>query len=778
MSKEFIDYLARLSPEGETILFVKQKPILKDRQMQYHNDGAIKCTWPAYLPEQYTGKGAWYANTASFILDRFKSGRPSASRDCCEFVLFLVLDDIGTKSNAPPLEPTWKIETSPGNFQWGYGFGEQPTKGDFAAAIKAIAKAGYTDSGAINAVRNVRLPGSINLKPGRGEFAAVLTEFHPEREFTLEGICASLGVTPDEADTADWLPIDLKDDGTDEVVVWLNTQGLVLERPNSSGWMGVICPNHAEHSDGNPMGRYHPVNRAYCCLHAHCEDWGSKLFLGWVDAQGGPNVMYGVRDELIAKKMASAMEKLENLKSNATQGVPQSMFDEANEAKARIAEIEMQELGRVEKAEWYERFAYVEENNAYFDLKTRREVSRAAFDALYRGIKCNSVHKNSNGGSPKVLPSVAYDENRQAQGGKVVVNVTYAPGESALVGRDCLIYGNKWINARPVCEAGNVQPWLDHLSALIPNESERKHILDVLAYKVQYPDRKINHAILMAGLPGAGKDTFFAPFFYAIGGTSHKNVAVSSSKTLESQFNYDIENEVIVVNELQPSDFGDRRALENTLKPIIAAPPEFLSINRKGAHPYQAVNRALVIAFSNFRDAIALPSDDRRWFVVWAEGAKRDCSAILKWYAAGGKAAVAGWLALRDVSTFDHGACPPWTEAKAMLITQSRSSAEEYVVHCIEHNIGPFAAGVIASPFYKVCDQLQGSAPERAKITQNVLLHALNECKWADLGNCHTRELPTKKRLFCRPDLVELGRPELRRMVEEPPPAKHLTAVK
>ena len=62
------------------------------------------------------------------------------------------------------------METSPGCFQWGYAFTEQPTKAEFSAAIVAIAEAGYTDPGAINCVRNFRLPGSVNLKPGRDAF--------------------------------------------------------------------------------------------------------------------------------------------------------------------------------------------------------------------------------------------------------------------------------------------------------------------------------------------------------------------------------------------------------------------------------------------------------------------------------------------------------------------------------------------------------------------------------------------------------------------------------
>ena len=169
---QFLEFLTGLAPEGETALIVRQKPQLKDGELQFHADGAIKCTWPAALPDITKIKDgqSWYGNTASFIIDRFADGKVSASAANCEYCLVLVLDDVGTKSKQPPLPPTWIMESSPGSFQWGYAFSEeQPTKAEFSAAINAIADAGYTDPGAINPVRNFRLPGSINLKPGRND---------------------------------------------------------------------------------------------------------------------------------------------------------------------------------------------------------------------------------------------------------------------------------------------------------------------------------------------------------------------------------------------------------------------------------------------------------------------------------------------------------------------------------------------------------------------------------------------------------------------------------
>ena len=161
---ELLDYLVNLAPAGETALIVRQTPRHSGGEIKYHADGAPVATFPAFLPTHKRKDGeAWYINTGSFIIDRLTAGKPSAKSENIEYVLFMMLDDVGTKSKVPPLDPTWIMETSPGSFQWGFAFSEQPTKGEFTAAITAIAEAGYTDPGATNAVRNCRLPGSVNL---------------------------------------------------------------------------------------------------------------------------------------------------------------------------------------------------------------------------------------------------------------------------------------------------------------------------------------------------------------------------------------------------------------------------------------------------------------------------------------------------------------------------------------------------------------------------------------------------------------------------------------
>jgi hypothetical protein len=180
------------------------------------------------------------------------------------------------------------------------------------------------------------------------------------------------------------------------------------------------------------------------------------------------------------------------------------------------------------------------------------------------------------------------------------------------------LFGNRWRDARPASSAGDIQPWLDHCAVLVPDAGEREHCYDVMAFRVQHPNQKINHAVLHGGLEGCGKDTMWAPMIWAVCGPQLLNRGIMDNDTVTSQWGYQLESEVLLINELREPDAAQRRAFANKLKPIIAAPPEYLPINRKGLHPYMMLNRIFVLAFSNDPSPISLSSQDRRWFCLWS----------------------------------------------------------------------------------------------------------------------------------------------------------------
>lgn len=763
---QFIELLTALPAEGETLLLTQQVALQENGAPLTYSDGSIRYLWPASLPHRRTKKsGAWYGNTGSFILSRFNGGKPSASAANCDYVLVMVLDDIGTKSKAPPLAPTWKMETSPDNFQWGYVFDPDnaPRKGEFCAAIKAIAKAGFTDGGAINAVRNFRLPKSINLKPGRDNFASRLVEFHPDRQFTLPQIIQALQVIPDEADTAAFLPIRLTSDSADPMLMWLSNNGFLLEPVNAAGWAGVVCPNYQEHSDGNVTGRYNPVSHAYLCYHEHCTHLDSKSFLAAVEAEGAPHIDIGVSSELTGKMMTSALNKIN--------GVPDNFQDTVfHPVEETLRDIVLQQLGREEVSDWHKHFLYVQNEDGYFDVRSRQLVPRRSFNAIFRGVECRSMH-----GGRRIEASIRYDELRVINNAQVLSGVTYAAGDDVIVGKvgSNVLKGNCWVDARPDLAQypdGDASPWLDLMRTVVPNPTEREHILDLMAFKLQHPEIKINHAVLHIGTEGCGKDSMWAPFIWAVCGDFLANRGYLDNDTINSGWGYALECEILIINELKEPSDKERRALANKLKPIIAAPPETLPISRKFQHPYDMVNRLMVIAFSNEQIPISIPDEDRRWFVTKSPAPRMETAAaniLWSWYKKGGFAQCGKFLMARDVTKFNPGATPPTTDAKIMLVENGRSVAESYIVEKIRDRKDIFSKGVIIAPFHTICDTLALQMPSGTKVPKAALLHALKEARWVDLGMTNCKEYPTKKHGFASPDMAAAySKSDLRRMAE------------
>lgn len=427
---------------------------------------------------------------------------------------------------------------------------------------------------------------------------------------------------------------------------------------------------------------------------------------------------------------------------------------------------ESSDISSLAPQDWFKRFAYVSEEDCYFDTVERQEYSRSAFNAIFRGVPLQSIHNKQR----RVEAATFFDENRAALGSRLLTGLTYAAGESVLVAKGSSAHANKWRDHRPKGVPGDVSPWLAHAERMLPNAAEREHVFNVLAFKRQNPGKKINHAILHAGLPGSGKDSLYAPFLWSIGGPTLANVSEARAEEVTGAWGYSLESEVIVLNELRQRQDGDRRALENALKPIIAAPPELLLVNKKQTHPYYVANKVQVLAFSNERAAIAIPANDRRWFVVWSSAGpmdSADAQALWDWYNGGGMAHIAHWLDARDVSAFNPGAPPMLTDAKLAMIDLTLSGGEAAVADMARERIGPFARGVIGAPWTDVIAELCRGTQKR--ISREALFAAIETAGWRDLGRITSREHTAPKHLWCAPELFEAPRSQLRNMAEGPP---------
>jgi hypothetical protein len=77
-----------------------------------------------------------------------------------------------------------------------------------------------------------------------------------------------------------------------------------------------------------------------------------------------------------------------------------------------------------------------------------------------------------------------------------------------------------------------------------------------------------------------------------------------------------------------------------------------------------------------------------------------------------------------------------------------------------------FKRGIIATPFYGICDRLAASAPAGVKVPQSALLHALKEAGWIDRGKVSSAEHNTRKHVYVAPELATERKSTLRNMLE------------
>lgn len=194
---------------------------------------------------------------------------------------------------------------------------------------------------------------------------------------------------------------------------------------------------------------------------------------------------------------------------------------------------------------------------------------------------------------------------------------------------------------------------------------------------MQRPSEKINHALVLGGSQGIGKDTLLEPVKHAVGSWNFIEV---SPQHLLGRFNGFVKSVILRLSEARDLGDVDRYAFYEHLKIYTAAPPDVLRCDEKNLREHAVQNIFGIIITTNHKtDGIYLPPDDRRHYVAWSTATKEQFrddywKALYGWYGIGGGIRnVAAYLATLAISAFDPKAPPPKTAAYTGLSCDDRS---------------------------------------------------------------------------------------------------------
>ena len=220
-----------------------------------------------------------------------------------------------------------------------------------------------------------------------------------------------------------------------------------------------------------------------------------------------------------------------------------------------------------------------------------------------------------------------------------------------------------------VASDADASPWLNHVRSLYPDDAD--HIVKWFAYRIQNPGEKINHALVIGGTQGIGKDLMLEPLRYGVG---RSNLAEVNPGDLFKDFTAWVESTLVIINEARDLGDVDRYKFYESSKRFIAAPPDALPCNRKYLATYDVPNiMAVIITSNNKLSGLYLEPDDRRHYVAWSTAAKHPAAYfdhLWRWMQEGGKQSVMGYLRRLDIAEFNPKAEPPKTEAWRQIVEQ------------------------------------------------------------------------------------------------------------
>ncbi len=665
----------------------------------------------------------------------------------------IVLDDIGTKVQHDDLPeafklPSYTIETSPGNFQYGLVLDTPIDNPESAKTlVQLIYDSGFTDSGGAMPTKLVRLPNGVNGKPGVDHVVQLkrLSDRRYTPEELLNIINCELTWAEVEERGADalkrsraksvtpWSPVTPSspntDGGIDPGLEWMYEQGMVLQETGE--WVTIRCPWRHLHTSGDETAGYSPlgrgpadyqVYRGFHCFHEHCADKTAHDLLSWMAGENGPSLP---------------------VKDLSTHLLQEWVYDVANDTAIQIRGNKVAVEG------------------------VRMGAMRTMFP--------RKVQVPSHDG--RVLRIYEVDLWVQSPARITVDGSVLDPTSDSplVINPDGTMSVNTF--KRPHWDKGelfedDVEMFLKFIRYLIPNSDEREFFLDWMAAKVLDPGFRGPGILMIADTQGTGRGTL-AKMFETLIGQANVSSIMFDKLVGSNAFNAWQMSPLIVVNET--FDLGDKnfyRAYER-MKSLIELSPTTVTVNRKFKEEKTLRVHSSYLLFSNHTAALNVAADDRRVYVIQnpiTPASPKYFSRLYDWMDEPGSPwapSIYEWFKRREINMEQLLKPAPMTEGKKRMLAATQSSLSIAVRACVTHWEGPVIAVAVVKAVVDALLYRLGLDGQNRSITQRIIEKELRALTLTMHRDYRVRVLGVKNHV--RPKLIKSqATTELRQMVTEP----------
>lgn len=322
-----------------------------------------------------------------------------------------------------------------------------------------------------------------------------------------------------------------------------------------------------------------------------------------------------------AAKLARRAE-IDHLSRASLAEVARDRLQQLTGAKVPLPEVKKAlsyEINSKEMPRWCRDWVYDVSDDKFFHSVSKYIVTAQGFNAM------NDRHSMTK---KDVLDGKTQPMATASQLALNVYKIPAVNGRMYAPGRDSIfLYNDAYVantypenqvppkpkNIRPVDKI-NIKRMKRHLAHLLVDEKEQRMLLDWLAYVVQNPGKRVNYAPVLQGVQGDGK-SFFAFLLSAVMGAP--NVRMGNAHILEGSFTGWATGQCVMAIEEIRLIGHNRYDVLNRVKPFITN--QVIEIHPKGRDPYNVENTTNYLLFTNYRDAMPLSVNERRFLVLFSQ---------------------------------------------------------------------------------------------------------------------------------------------------------------